>query len=117
MNSNLKNGEPNKPINFRKSVRAQSFIPHNGKEASAMLRKGTIGKFIEKTIETKNKEKELLSLKNNYANFEEKIQYNRELLSELESDFKKEKLNLKEINYLRRNFLINLLKQGLDCGY
>lgn len=64
-----------------------------------------------------SKEKELHELQENYKRFEEKMAYNRMILQELEKENKKEKVNLKETLYLRKNFLLNLLKQGLDSGF
>lgn len=64
-----------------------------------------------------SKEKELHELQENYKRFEEKMEYNRMILQELEKENKKEKVNLKETLYLRKNFLLNLLKQGLDSGF
>jgi len=129
LGSTSKKGETDKNIsvknrNFRNSVcpqaqivtaRVSSLSTYN--VASTDVRKSNIGKYLEKNMELSNQENELLTLKNNYSKFEAKINYNRDVVRELEGDIKKEKNDLKEIFYLKKNFLINLLKQGFDSGF
>ena len=57
-----------------------------------------------------------MTLKANYEKFEEKLKYNQDIIRKLEVEIKREKNNLREICYLRKNFLVNLLKQGTDSG-
>ena len=93
----------------RMSIAMQASIPLDSKKTN-------VGRFMEKNLEIMNKENEILTLKANYEKFEEKLKYNQEIIRKLEVEIKKEKNNLREICHLRKNFLVNLLKQGTDSG-
>lgn len=93
----------------KKSIAMQASIPLDSKKTN-------VGRFMEKNLEIMNKENEILTLKANYEKFEEKLKYNQDIIRKLELEIKKEKNNLREICYLRKNFLVNLLKQGTDSG-
>lgn len=110
-----------KPVNSKRNFRNTVFSigsPLLNRESSVSidLKKGNVGKFMEKNLEIMQKEKEIKDLQTNYKKFEEKLRYNKELLEVLEQENRKEKEILKEMQYIRKNFYLNLLKQGSDTG-
>lgn len=119
-NSSLYNGEvsAHNARNASLSIGTSSVLGELKKPNSLIdSRKSNIGKLIEKNLDLMNKGSELLSLKSSYSKFEEKLEYNRAMLSDLEKEIKGKKEILKEIIHIRRSFLISLLKQGLDSGF
>ena len=118
LEKNKNTSSVDKQKGFRHTVSQNPMMPIFKDHNITVLdsRKASIGKFLEKSVEIINKEKELNALKPNYIKFEEKLNYNQDLLKDLEIDIKKKKNDLKEIVYLRKGFLFSLVKQGLDCG-
>lgn len=123
LKSNAKNQDIDRNKNKNKYVRHNTILGEkspeivtNVNEIEKKHKRSSLGKFLEKSIELLNKEKELHVLKTNLMKFEEMLKINRGILTNLEDEIKKEKTILKEIFYLRKNFWIKLLKQGLDCG-
>lgn len=77
--------------------------------------RNSIQNFMEKAIDEQMKEEEINKLNDNKLNFEMKLIYNEQILSQMEGENQVERKNLKETQKLIRNFLFKLLENGKDC--
>lgn len=77
--------------------------------------KTNIQNFMEKALEEQMKEEEINQMNENRINFEKKLKFNNDMLSNMENENQVERKNLKETEKLLRSFLLKLLGEGKDC--